>query len=37
MEREKEVVVVGGGGGVLAHCRPRVCQLKYIELNDEME
>ena len=33
MEREKGVA--GGGGGT--HCRPRVFQLKYIELKDEME
>ena len=33
MEREKEVA---GGGGEGTHCRPRVFQLKYIELKDEM-
>ena len=38
MEREKEVAGGGGGGlGEGAHCRPRVFQLKYIELKDEME
>ena len=36
MEREKEVAG-GGGVGEGAHCRPRVFQLKYIELKDEME
>ena len=36
MERERRRWR-GGGGGDGAHCRPRVFQLKYIELKDEME